>query len=207
MSKRKGLSFDEKKATLLAAMHAEASFFTLKELEKLGNSKGVVPQAVKEVVESLCADGEVQNDKVGSQALFWALPSQRTAALQTKKRKIEAETQQLKAELLQLEAEQAEFASQPLPAEQEVAQLRASMALERRRIEKLRSEIAAFERCSPGKLEEMKKQTEVAKQAANRWADNICSVRSTFLRERRGEVSEAQFNKSFDLPEEFDYLE
>lgn len=33
-----------------------------------GKSKGVIPQAVKEVVESLTADGEVQTDKVGSQA-------------------------------------------------------------------------------------------------------------------------------------------
>merc|ERR1712093_871610 len=88
MSKRKGLSFDEKKAVLLSAMHAEASVYTLKELEVLGKSKGVIPQAVKEVVEGLCADGAVENDKVGSQSLFWALPSQRSSALKTKRARI-----------------------------------------------------------------------------------------------------------------------
>ncbi|CAJ1429945.1 unnamed protein product [Effrenium voratum] len=103
MSKRKGLSFDEKKSTLLSAMQAEAAFFTLKELETLGKSKGVIPQAVKEVVESLVADDEVQSDKVGSQILFWALPSQRTATLQNKRQKLQAETNQLQSELQKLQ--------------------------------------------------------------------------------------------------------
>lgn len=57
------MSFDEKKATLLAAMQQEASFWTLKELEVLGKSKGVIPQAVKDVVESLVGEDEVQSDK------------------------------------------------------------------------------------------------------------------------------------------------
>lgn len=33
------------------------------------------------------------------------------------------------------------------------------------------------------------------------------SVRSLFLRERRGEVSATQFDQTFGLPENFDYLE
>eukprot|EP00439_Symbiodinium_sp_Y106_P062153 s3079_g9.t1 len=98
---RKGMSFDEKKATLLSAMQAEASFFTLKELETLGKSKG----AVKEVVESLVAEDEVQSDKVGSQVLFWALPSHRTAMLQKKRQKFEVEIKQLQAELQKCQAD------------------------------------------------------------------------------------------------------
>ncbi|CAJ1380053.1 unnamed protein product [Effrenium voratum] len=207
MSKRKGLSFDEKKSTLLSAMQAEAAFFTLKELETLGKSKGVIPQAVKEVVESLVADDEVQSDKVGSQILFWALPSQRTATLQNKRQKLQAETNQLQSELQKLQAELAQLSSQSAPTEEEAATLRAQALLERKKCEQLRSEIQAYERCGPAKLAEMKKQTAIAKEAANRWADNICAVRSLFLRERRGEVSAVQFNQTFGLPEDFDYLE
>ena len=47
---------------------------------------------------------------------------------------------------------------------------------------------------------------EIAKEAANRWGDNIISLRSMILRERRGEVSEAQFNKTFDLPEDWGWF-
>mmetsp|Transcript_63907 Transcript_63907/g.101312 ORF Transcript_63907/g.101312 Transcript_63907/m.101312 type:complete len:208 (+) Transcript_63907:47-670(+) len=207
MSKRKGLSFDEKKATLLAAMHSEASFYTLKELENLGKSNGVIPQAVKEVVEALCADGEIQNDKVGSQQLFWALLSQRSCALRNKRRKLEEEMLKLEADKSQSLSQLSELKSSDPPSEQEVADTRAKAVSERKRCEDLRSQIAALERSGPGTLSEKKAMIDIGKQAANRWADNICSFRSMFVRERRGEVSTAQFNKSFDLPEDFDYLE
>mmetsp|Transcript_1927 Transcript_1927/g.6034 ORF Transcript_1927/g.6034 Transcript_1927/m.6034 type:complete len:208 (-) Transcript_1927:314-937(-) len=207
MSKRKGLSFDEKKATLLAAMNAEASFYTLKELENLGKSKGVIPQAVKEVVEALNADGEVQTDKVGSQVLFWALPSQRTTALQVKKQRLLDEATQLQGEHGKLQAEFASLSARAPPSEEELASLRARAATDRQRRDQLRAQIGALERCGPEKLAEMQKQTAVAKEAANRWADNICTVRSLFLRERRGEVSSADFNRTFELPDEFEFLE
>ncbi|CAJ1429946.1 unnamed protein product [Effrenium voratum] len=105
------------------------------------------------------------------------------------------------------QAELAQLSSQSAPTEEEAATLRAQALLERKKCEQLRSEIQAYERCGPAKLAEMKKQTAIAKDAANRWADNICAVRSLFLRERRGEVSAVQFNQTFGLPEDFDYLE
>lgn len=39
-------------------------------------------------------------------------------------------------------------------------------------------------------------------EAANRWGDNIINVRSKFVRENRGDVTTAQFNKIFNLPED-----
>mmetsp|Transcript_1549 Transcript_1549/g.3435 ORF Transcript_1549/g.3435 Transcript_1549/m.3435 type:complete len:207 (-) Transcript_1549:160-780(-) len=206
MSKRKGLSFDEKKSVLLAAMHAEGSFYTLKELENLGKSKGVIPQAVKEVVEALCADGAIHNDKVGTQSLFWALASEQAAALRTKKQRLEDEIRRMENECRQLESELAETGGGQ-PTEQDVAELQARAAAERKRRDQLREQVKAFERCGPGKIAEMQRQIVIAKEAANRWADNICSVRSMFVRERRGEVSTEQFNRTFELPEDFDYLE
>eukprot|EP00927_Polykrikos_kofoidii_P055367 TRINITY_DN49637_c0_g1_i1.p1 TRINITY_DN49637_c0_g1~~TRINITY_DN49637_c0_g1_i1.p1 ORF type:complete len:211 (-),score=49.27 TRINITY_DN49637_c0_g1_i1:141-773(-) len=210
MSKRKGLSFDDKKATLLAAMHAEGSFYTLKELENLGKSKGVIPQAVKDVVEGLCADGTVHNDKVGSQQIFWALPSQKISALQAKKSRLIAEVERMQKEHDELRAASDEAAKDnggSVPSEQEVAELKARVAVDQRRCAEMRAQIDAFERCGPAKLLEMKSQTAMAIEAANRWADNICSVRSMFVRERRGEVTTAQFNRTFELPEDFEYLE
>mmetsp|Transcript_22194 Transcript_22194/g.66183 ORF Transcript_22194/g.66183 Transcript_22194/m.66183 type:complete len:207 (-) Transcript_22194:296-916(-) len=206
MSKRKGLSFDEKKATLVAAMEEEAAFYTLKELESLGKSKGVIPQAVKEVVEGLCADGDVQTDKVGSQVLFWALPSQKIATLSGKRQRLQEEAQKLEKEHETLEAELAAV-PEPPPSEQEVAELRAQAARDRKHRDGLQAQVEACRRGGAGQLTELGKQTVVAKEAANRWADNVCVVRSQFLRERRGEVSSKQFNQSFGLPEDFEPLE
>merc|ERR1712008_672302 len=99
------------------------------------------------------------------------------------------------------------LSSAPLPSEQEAIELRARAAAERKRCEQLRAQLAAFERCGPGRLAELKRQTVKAKEAANRWGDNICEVRTLFIRERRGEVSAAQFNEAFQLPDDFAYLE
>uniref|UniRef100_A0A7S0ZPB8 Meiotic nuclear division protein 1 homolog n=1 Tax=Noctiluca scintillans TaxID=2966 RepID=A0A7S0ZPB8_NOCSC len=184
-------------------MHAEASFYTLKELESLGKSKGVIPQAVKEVVESLCADGAIINDKVGSQSIFWALPSQELVSIATKKQRVLEEQEKYQKDLARFEAELAELTSQPA-AESEVDEAR--LAAQRKECATLRSEVATMERCGPEKLAELEKATLMALGAANRWADNIESLRSLFLRERR-EVKADQFNQMFELPEEFEYLE
>eukprot|EP00929_Paragymnodinium_shiwhaense_P015686 TRINITY_DN123788_c0_g1_i1.p1 TRINITY_DN123788_c0_g1~~TRINITY_DN123788_c0_g1_i1.p1 ORF type:complete len:212 (-),score=72.40 TRINITY_DN123788_c0_g1_i1:119-754(-) len=211
MSKRKGLSFDEKKAVLLGAMHAECTFYTLKELESLGKSKGVIPQAVKEVVEALSADGSVNSDKVGSQQLFWALPSERAAGLRAKVRRIREESEKTGKDLENLQREVASLAAleggAALPSEQQAAELRSAAAADKKRCAELKGQIEAFERCGPGRIAEMLEETKMCKDAANRWADNICSVRSRFCRERRGEVTSALFNRNFELPEDFDYLE
>jgi len=207
MSKRKGLSFDEKKATLLAAMHAEATFYTLKELENLGKSKGVIPQAVKDVVESLCADGDITNEKVGSQQIFWALPSQRTVALRNKKHRFEEEATKLEHDRDQLQAEIARLSAMPTPSAEEVSNMKVKLTSDRQRLAELVTQVNILERYGPRQLEELRKKTEVAKEAANRWADNVCTVRSMFIRERRGEVSANQFNEAFGLPADFEYVE
>mmetsp|Transcript_125937 Transcript_125937/g.364367 ORF Transcript_125937/g.364367 Transcript_125937/m.364367 type:complete len:208 (-) Transcript_125937:170-793(-) len=203
MSKRKGLSFDEKKAVLLGAMQSEAAFYTLKELETLGKSKGVIPQAVKDVVEGLTADGEVQTDKVGSQVLFWSLPSQKSSTLRAKRRKVSEDIERLQKEYETLQAELATVSVEPAPTEQEVAALRKKVVEDKKRRDEMKRKVETMERCGPGKIAEMKKQIAVAKEAANRWADNIINIRSMFMRENRGEVTTAQFNRMFNLPEEF----
>lgn len=71
MSKRvKGLSFDEKKAKLSQAMMREGLFYNLKELEILGKRNGVIPQAVKEVVDCLIAERIITQEKIGSLNMY-----------------------------------------------------------------------------------------------------------------------------------------
>ena len=38
--------------------------------------KGITQQTVPEVLASLIADGKIEKEKVGTQALYWSLPSQ-----------------------------------------------------------------------------------------------------------------------------------
>ena len=84
--KRKGLSFEEKRQRLLEIYYNLKEPLNLKEIEKLGPKKGIIPQAVKEVNQSLIDDNLVESDKIGIGAFFWALPSQ---GLQKRKNAIE----------------------------------------------------------------------------------------------------------------------
>jgi len=86
MAKGKGLSFEEKRRRMLEIFKEDASFYHLKEIEKLGTKKGIIFQAIKEVLDSLVNDNLVECEKIGSSNFYWALPSK---IYQVKKNKLE----------------------------------------------------------------------------------------------------------------------
>lgn len=75
MSKRKGVSLDEKRTRMLQIFYEKREFFTLKELETIApKEKGIVVQSVKDIVQALVDDGLVRTDKIGTSVYFWAFP-------------------------------------------------------------------------------------------------------------------------------------
>ena len=70
VKRTKGLSFDEKKSVLFKAMIKEGMYYNLKELENLGKRHGVIPQAVKEVVDCLIGDRVIIQEKIGSLNMY-----------------------------------------------------------------------------------------------------------------------------------------
>ncbi|KAH9762749.1 Meiotic nuclear division protein 1-like [Citrus sinensis] len=66
MSKKRGLSLEEKRGKILEIFYESQDFYLLKELEKLGPKKGVITQSVKDVVQSLVDDDLVLKDKIGT---------------------------------------------------------------------------------------------------------------------------------------------
>ena len=93
MSKKKGVSAEEKRTRMLQLFYEKKEFFQLKELEKLApKEKGIVQQSVKDVVQSLVDDGMVDTEKIGTSVYFWAFPSK---AKHTKKRKLEEAEEKL----------------------------------------------------------------------------------------------------------------
>ncbi|KAI3967674.1 hypothetical protein MKX01_039584 [Papaver californicum] len=75
MSKKRGLSLEEKREKMLQIFYDSQDFYLLKELEKLGPKKGVKSQSVKDVIQSLVDDDLVLKDKIRSSIYFWSLPS------------------------------------------------------------------------------------------------------------------------------------
>jgi hypothetical protein len=84
----------------------------LKDMEKAAAKKGVVFQAVKDVVQSLVDDSLVHMDKIGTSNWFWSFPGAADSALRARlegldaeKAKVDAECEAMDARLAAAEAE------------------------------------------------------------------------------------------------------
>uniref|UniRef100_A0A663LNF4 Meiotic nuclear divisions 1 n=1 Tax=Athene cunicularia TaxID=194338 RepID=A0A663LNF4_ATHCN len=86
-SKKKGLSFEEKRVRMMEIFFETKDVFQLKDLEKIApKEKGITSVSVKEILQSLVDDGMVDTDRIGTSNYFWAFPSK---ALHARKRKLE----------------------------------------------------------------------------------------------------------------------
>lgn len=73
--KKKGMTLDEKRSTILGIVSTSGDVFNLKDLEKIGAKNGVVEKTVKDVVQSLVDDRFIEVDKIGSGNFYWSFPS------------------------------------------------------------------------------------------------------------------------------------
>lgn len=112
MSKKRGVSAEEKRARLLELFYEKKEFFQLKDLEKIApKEKGIVVGSVKETLQYLVDNGSVDTDKIGLSVYYWAFPSK---AINIRKRKItelEEQTSDTKKKL-KLAAEEAVVAAE-----------------------------------------------------------------------------------------------
>ena len=101
MSKKRGLSLEEKRERMIEIFYEKKEVFQLKDLEKIApKEKGITAQTVKEVLQSLVDDGKIDSDKIGTSVYFWAFPSK---AFNKKKQKLET-LKQSSAELRKAKA-------------------------------------------------------------------------------------------------------
>lgn len=204
MSRRKGLSHEEKRQKMMELFYERKDFFQLRELEKLGpKEKGVISQAVKDVVQSLVDDGMVDTEKIGTSVYFWAFPSKAT---NIRKRKLDDLTSRIsdmdkRLKTSQSKVEQAKVGREE--GEERSETLRRLKELEEKK-ESLGKEIQKYRDSDPEVLATMKESTKVAQVAVNRWTDNIFSIKSWC--KNKFFIEEEVLNKQFDIPEDLDYI-
>ncbi|KAH9502464.1 Meiotic nuclear division protein 1 [Bulinus truncatus] len=205
MSKKRGLSLEEKRTRMIEFFYEKKDFFQLKDLEKLcPKEKGITSMSVKEVVQSLVDDGIVDTDKIGTSVYFWAFPSKSS---QNRKRKIDELETKLKSlaskkEQLLTALEKAKVGKEDSDEREEVMD-----ELKKRKAEKeaLCAEIEKYKDSDPSVLEKYKQEAEQAKVAANRWTDNIFSTKSWI--KKKFSFEESVLDKQFGIPSDFDYIE
>ncbi|XP_071907716.1 meiotic nuclear division protein 1 homolog [Coffea arabica] len=207
MSKKRGLSLDEKREKMLQIFYESQDFFLLKELEKLGPKKGIISQTVKDVVQSLVDDDLVSKDKIGTSVYFWSLPSCAGNQLRNVHRKLEADLQNCKKRLAELEDQchaLKKGREESVDREKALDELK---AIEEKHNE-LKDEMGQYADNDPATFEAMKNAIEVAHAAANRWTDNIFTLRQWCSNNfpQAKEQLDHLFNE-VGVTDDFDYLE
>ncbi|XP_072766885.1 meiotic nuclear division protein 1 homolog [Anoplolepis gracilipes] len=205
MSKKKGVSLDEKRLRMIQIFHEKKEFFTLKEIEKIASKeKKIVAQTVPDVLQALVDDGLVKSEKIGNSIYYWKFPGETIAATErkiadTSKKIVEAEfkLQKLKEEI-EKEKKLKNDTEEKRNLLEEVKRLK-------KEEQEIKNQIAKFNSFNPEAIEEMKQKAQRNKDLANIWMDNIFAIRS-WCRSKFN-ISENDLNKQFNIPEGLDYIE
>ncbi|XP_020581913.1 meiotic nuclear division protein 1 homolog isoform X2 [Phalaenopsis equestris] len=189
MSKRRGLSLEEKREHMLQIFYDSQDFFLLKELEKLGPKRGVISQSVKDVVQSLVDDDLVLKDKIGTSVYFWSLPSCAGNQLRNAHNKLESDLLNCTKQLAELDEKRVSLKRGREESDDREMALEELKSIELQH-KMLKEEVALFADNDPAAVEAMKMAIEVGHAAANRWTVQImyshCSigVHLIFLRQK-----------------------
>jgi hypothetical protein len=205
MSRKKGMSRDDKLTAMQELMIESADIWTLKDLERdCPKKKGIVAQTVKDVLQELCDNDLVSSDRIGSGNFYWCFPSEALSRRQVQISKLEEEiadykrsTKELRAEIKQAEVGREESAERDA-LNDEIAALEA-------KLNQSKEAIAKYDRMNPVALKQMQIQSVTAMEAANRWTENVMTLRS--WANRTFALNPQRFNESFTIAEDFDYLE
>ncbi|KAK6628155.1 hypothetical protein RUM43_001967 [Polyplax serrata] len=205
MSKRKGVTAEEKRNRILQLFHERKDFFQLKELEKIApKEKGVVAQSVKDVVQSLVDDGLVDTDKIGSSTYFWAYPSK---ALNLKKRKLE-ETEELINQFT-TKCNDVKEKLYKVKMSKGDSEDREDILLKldelKKKKSKLEVDLKKHQKYDPKILEKLENDIKVKKEAVNKWTDNIYAVKSWC--KNKFMIEPDIIDKQFGIPSELEYVE
>ncbi|XP_060839414.1 meiotic nuclear division protein 1 homolog [Rhopalosiphum padi] len=205
MSKRKQVSAEEKRIRMLDLFHEKKDFYQLKELEKIApKEKQIIVQSVKDVIQNLVDDGLVDTDKIGTSVYFWSFPSKakmsKKNVLDNTKTKLDEYEKKFKQNLEIIEKEKV---GKEITDERQ-ALLNKLKALNEEKL-RVESELKKYEDSNPVDIECMKKSIQVAKEAGNRWTENVFSVKSWC--KKKFFLEDSVIDKQFGIPSDLDYIE
>ncbi|KAK5641889.1 hypothetical protein RI129_010436 [Pyrocoelia pectoralis] len=202
---RKGLSVEEKKARMLQLFYERKEFFQLKDLEKIApKEKGIIVNSVKDVLQSLVDDGAVDTDKIGTSIYFWAFPSKAANIKKQKLHELDEKLTESNKKLKLTTDSLTGLQSECNDSRERNVYLDEIMELELQK-KNLDKEMEKYADCDPFVLRKMQGQSKKLQEAANRWTDNVFSVKSWC--KKKFNVEDQVIDKQFGIPTEFDYVD
>ena len=201
-TKRKPLSADEKKETLLRLLHDTCEVFNKAELEKRGAAAGVVEKTVMENVAALVADRKVETDKLGAGVFFWSFPSATFAAVAARVDALEAAVAAAAAARAAAEARIAELTADAGAAAARAAAL-AELATLQARARELEAAVKAQAASDPDVARAALTKVKTAKAGADRWTDALLAIKGLLI--KKYNVDAAQASAMLGMDDKFDY--
>ncbi|VDM59061.1 unnamed protein product [Angiostrongylus costaricensis] len=195
-SRKKGLSLEEKRAQMLALFYESEDIAP--------KQKGVISQAVKEVTQSLVDDGLVECEKIGTIVCYWAF---RSKASQIRKRKLQELNESIDDVKKRIAEGTAELKKQKKGKEdsEERSELLILFGNLQEEERTLSGRLEQYTEYDPEAIAQVKQRAEKAREDANRWTDNIFSIKK-WCKTKFG-LDDKALDQQFDIPEDMDYIE
>ena len=197
----------DKRKTVLHLFHESAKPWLLKDVEKAAAKRGVVFQAVKDVVQSLIDDSLVHVDKIGTSNWYWSFPGEASAKLRHEVGSMDAQIAAVEAECAQLDERLEKAAAEfPQTEERQMAEVMLQSATEEN--DRLKKELESFASGDAAVLETIRGGKENCHEAVNRWTDNTLLLKSWVEKKCGDREQAAKFFKEHGVNfNNFDYLE
>ncbi|KAJ2826892.1 Meiotic nuclear division protein 1 [Coemansia furcata] len=207
------LTVEEKRKRMMDIFYESQEPFLLKELEKIGpKQKGignftkhvlaiVVSQTVKDVVQSLVDDGMCHCEKIGTSNYYWAFPSESAIKRQTRLKALEKDVEQMEAKRHEL-VDRIDKAQLGREQTDERTSLNEELAEIEAQWNAQQTELQTFKECDPVLMNQKRTESTVARDAANRWTDNIFIIQSWVC--EKFNMDTADFAKHFGIPPDMD---
>lgn len=202
---KKGVSLEDKRKRMIELLQEKRGVFQLRELESLApKEKGITAQSVKDVLTELANDGLIESEKVGTSLYFWCFPSQSSNTRKRRLDELTTTTSDTTSAIKRLKTSitQEQRGKEDTPDRQALVERLQTM---RQRRQELHQQLAQYKDCDPAAIEEKRQMIGTARDAANRWTDNVMCLRSWM--KNRFCCEESVINKQFGIADDFDYVE
>ena len=164
---------------------------------------GIVTQSVKEVLQSLIDDRLVNAEKIGTSNYFWSFPSTAMQSRQNTRNALKEELKRAQELRIKSEGQLNEAAAMREESKERDELLEKYQELDKKKQEAA-GKLEMHRANDPKLLAQKRTEAEKAKQAANRWTDNIFTLQSYCA--NNFSIERSQFNEQFSIPEDFDYI-
>eukprot|EP00210_Caulerpa_lentillifera_P002532 g2429.t1 len=206
MSKKRGLSLEDKRERLLEVFHESCDVFVWKEVEKLATKKGITPQSIKDVLQSLVDDDLVHQEKIGSANYFWSFPSETSVLLETEVQKLNTRIEETEAKKISLK-DQIQVAEEGREDSESRKEKIKELSELTAKVDEIRVSLLRYRDNDPELFEQLKTAVDETKASANRWLENIFALQSWCSKKFIGMESELKkfFNQN-GITDDTDYI-